>query len=317
MSDSSMPGVRKARTRTFSTALLAATLAAGILTTVGQPAAAAPQPLAFDTCPQGYVWREAVPGDHVCVYPVRRQQARDDNAAAPTRVNPSGPYGPDTCLQGYVWREVVRTDHVCVVPARRAQAWDDNAQAAGRVHEAWLDHTSASATLPTSALKGLVSSKFSALAKAKDSRVGVYGGRETISVVSDTSDGFAGPRNRVVRIGIYGFVSLPVVTDPEFYVELDLRVRSVATGDGAADIVAGLTHWHIRTSGPGHGTLLEQLRSGITDAFAQPVSFAHIPSGTDFITAGVPLNASVELYFKNTPAGRIAAYIAQRKLNDL
>ncbi|WP_329375528.1 hypothetical protein [Streptomyces sp. NBC_01483] len=317
MSNSNKPAVRKARTRTFSTAVLAAALAAGVLASAGQPAAAAPQPVAFDTCPQGYVWREAVPGDHVCVYPVRRQQARDDNAAAPTRVNPSGLYGPDTCVQGYVWREAVGTDHVCVVPERRAQAWDDNAQAAGRVHEAWLDATSASATLQTSALKGLVSSKFSALAKAKDSRVGVYGGRETISIVSDTSDGFAGPRNRVVRIGIYGFVSLPAVPDPEFYVELDLRIRSVATGDGGADIAAGLTHWHIHTSGPGNGTLLEQLRSGITGAFAQPVSFAHIPSGADFMTAGVPLNASVELYFKNTAAGRIAAFIAQQKLNDL
>jgi hypothetical protein len=38
-----------------------------------------------DTCLQGYVWREAVPGDHVCVTPETRTQAADDNSQAASR----------------------------------------------------------------------------------------------------------------------------------------------------------------------------------------------------------------------------------------
>ena len=144
-----------------------------------------------------------------------------------------------------------------------------------------------------------VTKRFGELVRGRNPDVGIRGRLGKISVVGDTSDGFAGPRNRVVRIGVHGFVSVSVVPDPEFYVELDLRIRSVPK-DGGADIVAGLAHLRVHTSGVGHGTLLRKLRGGITDAFARPVSFAQIPSGTDFVTAGVPLNASLRLYFKNT-----------------
>ncbi|HKF36237.1 MAG TPA: hypothetical protein VKB35_04995 [Ktedonobacteraceae bacterium] len=40
------------------------------------------------TCIQGYVWREAVPGDHVCVTPQTRAQAQYDNSQAQSRVVP-------------------------------------------------------------------------------------------------------------------------------------------------------------------------------------------------------------------------------------
>jgi len=32
-----------------------------------------------DTCRRGFVWRDAYPGDHVCVRPWVREQARHDN----------------------------------------------------------------------------------------------------------------------------------------------------------------------------------------------------------------------------------------------
>src|SRR5450432_3389008 len=80
----------------------------------------------------GWVWREAYTNDHVCVTPETRTQAAADNAAAPSRVNPHGAYGPDTCVQGYVWREADSSDHVCVTPAIRTQTAEDNAQAANR-----------------------------------------------------------------------------------------------------------------------------------------------------------------------------------------
>jgi hypothetical protein len=86
-----------------------------------------------DRCVQGYVWREAIPSDHVCVTGAIRSQTKQDNTLAASRRNPAGgPYGPDTCLQGYVWREAYANDHVCVTGATRSQAKDDNSHAAER-----------------------------------------------------------------------------------------------------------------------------------------------------------------------------------------
>lgn len=89
-------------------------------------------PYGPDTCRQGYVWREAIPSDHVCVTPGTRAQTAYDNSQASFRRNPTGPYGSDTCIQGYVWREAFANDHVCVTPQVRAQAAYDNSQAASR-----------------------------------------------------------------------------------------------------------------------------------------------------------------------------------------
>jgi hypothetical protein len=101
------------------------------------PPLVSPLPLALpygpDTCQSGFVWREAVRDDHVCVPPQTRQLAWTDNAQASARRNPAGgPYGSDTCLQGFVWRDASPDDHVCVTPDDRQQTRDDNAQAAER-----------------------------------------------------------------------------------------------------------------------------------------------------------------------------------------
>jgi hypothetical protein len=86
-----------------------------------------------DTCRQGHVWRDAFPGDHVCVIPETRTQSAYDNSQANARRQPGGgPYGPDTCRQGYVWREARPDDHVCVTPDVRSLAASDNSQAAAR-----------------------------------------------------------------------------------------------------------------------------------------------------------------------------------------
>jgi hypothetical protein len=103
-------------------------------------AARADGPYGPDTCLQGYVWREAFPGDHVCVTPETRSQAAMDNAQASSRTALSKlPYGPDTCKQGFVWRDARAGDHVCVTPTIRSQAAADNAAAASRVST--TDHT--------------------------------------------------------------------------------------------------------------------------------------------------------------------------------
>jgi hypothetical protein len=86
-----------------------------------------PLPYGPDTCAARYVWRDAFPGDHVCVSTDSRNQAASDNAAAASRVNPNGAYGPNTCVNGYVWRVARSTDLVCVTPAVRTQTANENA----------------------------------------------------------------------------------------------------------------------------------------------------------------------------------------------
>ncbi|WP_157201212.1 hypothetical protein [Massilia sp. Root351] len=84
-------------------------------------------------CRQGYVWREAVADDYVCVPPSTRSQAARDNRQAADRRSPNGgPYGPATCKSGYVWREASPSDLVCVTPETRAQTAADNGLAAER-----------------------------------------------------------------------------------------------------------------------------------------------------------------------------------------
>ena len=92
-----------------------------------------------DRCVQGYVWREAIPSDHVCVTGAIRAHAAADNSQAAARRSPNGgPYGPDTCKQGFVWREAYANDHVCVTGPTRTQAHDDNQHAAERRNPARL-----------------------------------------------------------------------------------------------------------------------------------------------------------------------------------
>lgn len=84
-------------------------------------------------CKQGYVWREAVDDDYVCVTPRIRSQSAADNAQARNRIVPGGgAYGPATCKAGYVWREAIPLDLVCVTPQTRQQVQQDNAAAASR-----------------------------------------------------------------------------------------------------------------------------------------------------------------------------------------
>ena len=96
------------------------------------PLVAPPAPAAGgDGCRYGFVWREATPGDHVCVSPATRQRSRMENGLAASRVNQvDHSYGPDTCKGGFVWRETNPSDHVCVVPGVRDEARSDNAAAA-------------------------------------------------------------------------------------------------------------------------------------------------------------------------------------------
>ena len=108
----------------FLTCRHAALLVAALVGLAASAAQAAPHP---DACIDGYVWREAYPGDRVCVPPATREQAADDNRLAATRREPQGgTHGPDTCKPGFIWREARADDHVCVTPEVREQTARDN-----------------------------------------------------------------------------------------------------------------------------------------------------------------------------------------------
>jgi hypothetical protein len=92
-----------------------------------------PLPFGPDTCIAGFVWREAIPDDHVCVLPAIREATWEQNQEADAHRAPNGgAFGPDTCLQGFVWRDALQGDHVCVTPNIRQQAASDNAAAKSR-----------------------------------------------------------------------------------------------------------------------------------------------------------------------------------------
>ncbi|MFB6945751.1 MULTISPECIES: hypothetical protein [unclassified Streptomyces] len=134
MSDTRSICVRRARFARRATAVLAAGAALGTGLLTGTQASAADLLSGPYTCVNGYVWREAVPSDLVCVTPqIRSQTATENSLAASRRMPNGGPYGPDTCLAGYVWRETTPADHVCVPPASRDQARADNANAPWRL----------------------------------------------------------------------------------------------------------------------------------------------------------------------------------------
>jgi hypothetical protein len=114
-------------------------------------------PYGPDTCKQGFVWREAFAGDHVCVTPETRTQAAADNAQAAARREPNGgAYGPNTCKQGFVWREARPEDLVCVTPQTRTQTAQDNAKASERrvLGQSTPSFTRPSITVPPAATAG-------------------------------------------------------------------------------------------------------------------------------------------------------------------
>jgi hypothetical protein len=112
----------------------------------------APQPTwAQATRKQGFVWREAFPGDYVCVTHETRSQAAQDNSQAGARRQPGGgAYGPDTRLAGFLWREASPDDRVCVTPETRARPSVNNAQASARM-AAPAPPAAAPATAPAAA----------------------------------------------------------------------------------------------------------------------------------------------------------------------
>lgn len=107
----------------------ALTVSAVALLSVG--GAHAQAPIGPEGCRAGFVFRDAVPGDRVCVEPTAREQAQRDNAAAESRRAETA-FGQPGCADGFVLRELTPDDKVCVTPAVRDQIVADNATASER-----------------------------------------------------------------------------------------------------------------------------------------------------------------------------------------
>lgn len=102
--------------------LVVAVLGMTALAVVVAPQAGAAAP---GTCKSGFVWREAVGGDLVCVTPTSRQTARDENVLGPSRTVPGSVF----CRSGFVWRESRPSDLVCVPPTARDRVLQENYRA--------------------------------------------------------------------------------------------------------------------------------------------------------------------------------------------
>ncbi len=81
------------------------------------------------TCKDGYVWREAKPGDDVCVTIPVADQTSKDNLEAKSRLAIVA-FGPDACIPGFVFRVAFFGDAVCVTQAVRDQTAKENMEAA-------------------------------------------------------------------------------------------------------------------------------------------------------------------------------------------
>jgi hypothetical protein len=106
--------------------------AVAVVAFAAPPTSAAGGDVDPNACLRGFVWRDAFPGDVVCVTPQVRRQVRLDNAAAASRRDPNGAWGPNSCKSPFVWRAARPSDLVCVTVKERTQAARDNAAAASR-----------------------------------------------------------------------------------------------------------------------------------------------------------------------------------------
>lgn len=91
-----------------------------------------PAPVDSAACRDGFVQREARPGDTVCVSPASHARVRQENATYERTADPGGAYGLASCAPGLVWREAFEGDIVCVTPAVRALVREENARAGER-----------------------------------------------------------------------------------------------------------------------------------------------------------------------------------------
>jgi len=125
----STPGARRGWSvpRAAIFAIVAIAVGAVVYAFMGRPLPTSEDPVETKGCKPGFVWRNAIFGDNVCVSRSDHNETMSQNANASRNRNESGgAFGPQTCRVGYVWREAFNGDTVCVTLFERDKARRQN-----------------------------------------------------------------------------------------------------------------------------------------------------------------------------------------------
>ncbi|SFJ77531.1 LGFP repeat-containing protein [Paenibacillus sp. UNC496MF] len=167
-------------------------------------------------------------------------------------------------------------------------------------------------------------------------RPGLYG--VDAAGVEDWSYGFWASVPRTLKLRIRGFVSLPVVPDPTWEVEVDLRFTTTSplesfTYPQYKTVLASLQRWSVSVHGVLSGTIRDEIVSALTDAFqSTPTSLGalvlgDLPTGVsqrgkgnlDVIDIMLAADGSLQIFVNPLPdlAGKFRKMIAQGKLDSI
>jgi hypothetical protein len=101
---------------------------------------------------------------------------------------------------------------------------------------------------------------------------------------------------RLLRLKVRGFVSLPIVSDPTFEIDLALRFSTVwqvsgFTYPGVKTVVATLASSRITVNGVASGDIADAIKEGIAGAFTADPAHPEV-SGPSMVLATVPTGAN-------------------------
>ncbi len=142
-----------------------------------------------------------------------------------------------------------------------------------------------------------------------------------IDKVGNTGYDFTRSKNREVTFKIEGDYESGIffIPNPSYTITLRIAFESDKNPDAntKCKLTARLAHWHIHTSGVGHGDLLKGLREGIVNGFNKPLSLGEVPAQSRFLSFKVKKSGGIKLYFAPTGTGPLSANVAQTKLDAL
>ena len=142
-----------------------------------------------------------------------------------------------------------------------------------------------------------------------------------IDKVGNTGYDFTRSKNRKVTFKISGNYESGVffIPNPSYTITLRIAFESDKNPDGkvACKLKARLDHWHIHTSGVGHGKLLNGLKQAVLGGFSKPFELGEVPVNSGLLSFKVMKDGGIKLYFKADNLGRVVALIAQDKLDKL
>ncbi len=143
--------------------------------------------------------------------------------------------------------------------------------------------------------------------------------------VSGTVSDFMRSGNRSVKFRMSGEVSSGhwYIPDPNWWVEMPIRIEAVPAPDAAHDVVirvvrSGSVRIHADNfAGIGTEDTVKGIKSAIESGFSSPIKLADVPAAAGLLSAKVLPNGSVALYFRPDTVGKFSAVVAQNALDNL